>query len=191
LTFFFKPTISLWSFFFSFYFPDALFIPFLILFHISFISSIPCNGVFCTCAVTSLMNSSFTSFLFSLPILYLYCTFLSFLTFVNFQSNFSPYKKVVWVYFSTSHTSHITNIHALSSVYQYIIYLDYLLLSGDCQVPYEYPYVDAMFPSQLILFPMQHLLFIFHYHLFRCEGCALHMLDKKPNSFSYFSVEVP
>ena len=30
---------------------------------------------------------------------------------------------MVWFYFSTSHTSHITNIQAVSSVYQYLIYL--------------------------------------------------------------------
>ena len=72
-----------------------------------------------------------------------------------------------------------------------MIYLDYLLLSDDCQVPYEYPYVDTIFQSQLILFPMQDFLFIFHYHMFRCEGCALHMLNKQQDSFSCFSVEVP
>ena len=43
-------------------FPAASFIPFLIVFHISFVSSTSSNWVFCTFAVTSLMNSSFTLF---------------------------------------------------------------------------------------------------------------------------------
>ena len=64
---------------------------FLILFNILFISSTSCNSVFCTFAVTSLMNSYFTSFLCSLPLSHF--TFLSLLNSLNFQSNLALTKK--------------------------------------------------------------------------------------------------
>jgi hypothetical protein len=72
-------------------------------------------------------------------------------------------KKMVWFYFSTSHTSCITNLHALSSPYQYMPYLiTYFVVKVIARWSCECPYVDTMFPSQLYLFPVQNLPFIFH-----------------------------
>jgi len=102
LTFFNKPTISLCSFFLSYYFSSCFIYPFFLNFvpHYIYIFHFSQSSI---SVVISLMNSSFTSFLF---IPFLYFTFLSLLTSLNFHSNF-----------------HITNIHAMSSINQYVIYL--------------------------------------------------------------------
>ena len=68
LTVFIKPTISLWCFFFFLlYFQLLHLFLFFILFHISFVFHTSSNLVFCTFAVTFLINYYFTSFLFCLP----------------------------------------------------------------------------------------------------------------------------
>jgi len=73
LILFIKPTTSLWSLFLSYYFFQLfhLFL-FLVLFHNSFTTSTSCNWAFCIFTVASLINSSFTSFLFCLPIPYFF-----------------------------------------------------------------------------------------------------------------------
>jgi len=96
------------------------FILFLILFHISFISSTSSDWAFYTFAVTSSMNC-FIYFLFSLPMSHSFIIiFLSLLTSRHFQSNFGPHSKIN---FCASHTSHTTNIRAVSSLNQNVIYL--------------------------------------------------------------------
>jgi hypothetical protein len=78
--------------------------------------------VFCTFVVTSLMNSSFPTFLFSLPISHFFISF--FLVFSLFFI-FNPISALTkqQFCFSTYHTSHITKIHAVSSINQYVIHL--------------------------------------------------------------------
>ena len=133
MTFFCKPTISLWSFiFFLLFFPVTSFIIFLFcsifylhipLFLIEYFVHLPTPPWWNLLVLLSYLVCQF------------YFTFLSLLTSLNFQSNFGPYYKEVRLYFSTSHTSHITNTRAVSSVYQYIwsAWL-HILTSGELQV---------------------------------------------------------
>ena len=58
-----------------------------------------------------------------------------------------------------------------------------------CQAISRWPYVGTIFPLLRNLFPVQTLPFIFHYHLFHCEGCALHMMDII--HFANLSTQIP
>ena len=84
---------------------------------------------------------------------------------------------MVWLYFRSSRTSRITNIRTVSFCQQKCDLSGYIFC---CQLisrwPCECIYVATMFPSQLSLFAVQNLPFVFHYRLFCCEGCVLHML---------------
>jgi hypothetical protein len=170
LTFFIQWTISLWSFLFSYYFSS-----YFIYFHFDFvpiiISSTSSNWVFCIYAVTSLINSSFTFFptLFT-NIPFLYFTFYSLLTLLNVEYNFGPHWKMVWFYFS--------------------IWL-YILLSDDCQVTLWMSLCWHKFPITVKSLPTEKLPFVFHCHLFCCEGYDFHMLDINRTLFLQPSIEVP
>jgi len=79
--------------------------------------------VFCTFVVTSLMNSSFPTLLFSLPISHFFISFFLVFSLLFTFKPISALTKKCSHCFSTYHTSHITNIHAVSSTNQYVIYL--------------------------------------------------------------------
>ena len=121
------------------------------------ISSTSSNWVFCVFAVTSLMNTSFTFLLFYLPISHF---------FISLFLVFSLFLMLNIILALTEKWSH--SISAPGYIFC-------------CQViamfPCECPYVDTMFPSHLNLFPVKNLPFVFHCHLFCCEGCDPHMLD--------------
>ena len=117
------------------------------------------------------MNSSFTSFLFSLPISHICISLFSVFSLLLIFNLIWPCLKVIWFYFSTSHTSDITKIHALSSICLYMIH----------QVTYfVVRWLAGYLVNALMLIPslpVQNLPFVCHYNLFQCEGCAIHMLD--------------
>jgi hypothetical protein len=130
-----------------------------------------------------LMNSSFTTFLFSLPIShFLISLFLVFSLLLIFNLILELAKEKCSECFSTYHTSHITHIHAVYSINQCDL-SGYIFCQVIYRQPCECPYVDTMFLLQLHLFPMQNLPFIFNYHLFCCECCGHHMLDLNRSLF--------
>jgi len=168
LTFFIKPTISLWSFFFSYYFSSYFIYSFFILFHISFICSTFLNWVL----VYSLPSPWWILLvLLSYLVYQFYFSFLSLLASLNLQSNFGPYWKKRSDYISE------TLILLTSQTFVHCLLSAYLVGDFVARWPCKCPYLDTMFPSQQNPFPVQNLPFIFHYDLFRCEDSALHVLD--------------
>jgi hypothetical protein len=141
------------------------------------------NEYFVHLLLPPLLNSSFTSFLYSLPISHFYISLFYPLHF-SCQSNFGTHYKNVLFLFQYSHTSHITSfVQCLLSTYIWSIWL-HILLPGDHQVTlwmflcwYHVPMTAKFLPSAK---------FTIHFPLSFVSSWRLDI----NRTFSNFSVEV-